>query len=100
MALQQQLDKFKKQQEKCQSTLSNIAANKAANRKSSAPVVAAPASANGINPAPAVKFSNDTVRLQNIHTIRNSTVGHQMKRVIELLLEVLSTHPVPIPFDL
>ncbi|XP_057421701.1 uncharacterized protein LOC130715599 [Lotus japonicus] len=87
MALQQQLDKFKKQQEKCQSTLSNIAANKAANRKSSAPVVAAPASANGINPAPAVKFSNDTVRLQNIHTIRNSTVGHQMKRVIELLLE-------------
>ncbi|KAK7399235.1 hypothetical protein VNO78_10414 [Psophocarpus tetragonolobus] len=82
MALQERLDKFKRQQEKCQSTLSSIAASKAAaSQKSSS------ASANGRNAAPAVKFSNDTERLQHINSIRKAPVGAQMKRVIDLLLE-------------
>ncbi|MED6195553.1 hypothetical protein PIB30_038884 [Stylosanthes scabra] len=78
MGLQGQLERFKKQQEKCQSTLSSIAASKAA-----------AASANGRNniAAPAIKFSNDTERLQHINSIRKSPVGAQMKRVIDLLFE-------------
>nr|XP_023929599.1 uncharacterized protein LOC112040902 [Quercus suber] len=85
MALQEKLDRFKKQQEKCQSTLTSIAAsNKAATHKSM-PVPAAPSVARA--PAPAVKFSNDTERLQHINSIRKAPVGAQMKRVINLLLE-------------
>ncbi|XP_061373748.1 uncharacterized protein LOC133316066 [Gastrolobium bilobum] len=88
MALQEKLDRFKKQQEKCQSTLSSIAASKVATQKPMVPVAAhAPASSNGRNPAPAVKFSNDTERLQHINSIRKAPVGAQMKRVIDLLLE-------------
>lgn len=83
MALQERLDKFKKQQEKCQTTLSSIAASKAAASQKSAAHV----SANGRNAAPAVKFSNDTERLQHINSIRKAPVGAQMKRVIDLLLE-------------
>ncbi|KAK7270493.1 hypothetical protein RIF29_23676 [Crotalaria pallida] len=79
MALQGKLDKFKKQQEKCHSTLSSIASTKA---KSSALI------GNGRTPpAPAVKFSNDTERLQHINSIRKAPVGAQMKRVIDLLFE-------------
>ncbi|KAJ4829927.1 hypothetical protein Tsubulata_012121 [Turnera subulata] len=37
-------------------------------------------------PAPAVKFSNDTERLQHINSIRKAP-GAQIKRVIDLLLE-------------
>lgn len=81
MGLQEQLNKFKKQQEKCQSTLSNIAASKATSRKPTVPV------ANGRNTAAPVKFSNDTERLQHINSIRKAPVGAQMKRVIDLLLE-------------
>ncbi|KAK4261917.1 hypothetical protein QN277_004852 [Acacia crassicarpa] len=86
MALQEQLDRFKKQQQKCQSTLTSIAASKAATSKKSTPTVAS-ALANGKTPAPAVKFSNDTERLQHINSIRKGPVGAQMKRVIDLLLE-------------
>ncbi|XP_054808545.1 transcription initiation factor IIE subunit beta-like [Prosopis cineraria] len=86
MALQEQLDRFKKQQQKCQSTLTSIAASKAATSKKSTPAVAS-ALANGKTPAPAVKFSNDTERLQHINSIRKAPVGAQMKRVIDLLLE-------------
>lgn len=94
MALQEQLDRFKKQQEKCQATLSNIAASKVSSRKATAPVATAHASsaasaANGRNAAPAVKFSNDTERLQHINSIRKAPVGAQMKRVIDILLEVI-----------
>lgn len=89
MALQEQLNKFKKQQEKCQSTLSNIAANKAGSRKPTVPVAAHASAANGRNTAAPVKFSNDTERLQHINSIRKSPVGAQMKRVIDLLLEVI-----------
>lgn len=87
MALQEKLDRFKKQQEKCHSTLSSIASKKAPpTKKPSAPV------ANGRTPAPAVKFSNDTERLQHINSIRKAPVGAQMKRVIDLLYEV-PTYP-------
>lgn len=87
MALQQKLDRFKRQQEKCQSSLSSIAAGKAAS---------AAAQPNGRSPTPpvAVKFSNDTERLQHINSIRKAPVGAQMKRVIDLLFEV----PLPINF--
>lgn len=87
MALQEKLDRFKKQQQKCQSTLTSIAASKAATNQKSTPI-AASASTNGRTPAPAVKFSNDTERLQHINSIRKAPVGAQMKRVIDLLLEV------------
>ncbi|KAJ6712436.1 TRANSCRIPTION INITIATION FACTOR IIE BETA SUBUNIT [Salix purpurea] len=70
MALQEQLDRFKKQQEKCQSTLTT-----------------APPSTSARAPAPPVKFSNDTERLQHINSIRKAPAGAQIKRVIDLLLE-------------
>jgi transcription initiation factor TFIIE subunit beta len=89
MALQEQLDRFKKQQEKCQSTLSSIASSKVGSRKPNTPVVAANASANGRNSKTGVKFSSDTERLQQINNIRKAPVGAQMKRVIDLLLEVI-----------
>ena len=88
MALQEQLDRFKRQQQKCQSTLTSIAASKAAASKKHTAV--ASSLANGKTPAPAVKFSNDTERLQHINSIRKAPVGAQMKRVIDLLLEVLA----------
>ncbi|KAJ7974858.1 Transcription initiation factor IIE subunit beta [Quillaja saponaria] len=83
MALQEKLDKFKKQQEKCQSTLTSIAASNKASAVPRAPSL----SASGRAPAPAIKFSNDTERLQHINSIRKSPVGAQIKRVIDLLLE-------------
>lgn len=75
MALQGKLDRFKKQQEKCQTTLSSIAATKTAS--ASMPTSLVP-----------VKFSTDTERLQHINSIRKAPVGAQMKRVIDLLYEV------------
>ncbi|KAJ4712977.1 Transcription initiation factor IIE subunit beta [Melia azedarach] len=88
MALQEKLDRFKKQQEKCQSTLSSIAAkagpSKATTTSKSTPVAASPVARP---PPPAIKFSNDTERLQHINSIRKAPVGAQIKRVIDLLLE-------------
>ncbi|KAB1223492.1 General transcription factor IIE subunit 2 [Morella rubra] len=86
MALQEKLDRFQKQQEKCQSTLTSIAASNKATTKKSTPVAAVPL-ASARTPAPAVKFSNDTERLQHINSIRKAPVGAQIKRVIDLLLE-------------
>ncbi|CAK8564171.1 unnamed protein product [Lathyrus sativus] len=86
MSLQGQLDRFKKQQEKCQSTLSGIAASQVGGRKPSNPVVAH-ASINGRNSTTGIKFSKDTERLQQINTIRKAHVGAQMKRVIDMLFE-------------
>ncbi|KAJ1376155.1 hypothetical protein SESBI_50249 [Sesbania bispinosa] len=74
MALHDKQDRFKRQQEKSQSSLSGKAASTAPNGRSSA------------TPAP-VKFSNDTERLQHINSIRKAPVGAQMKRVIDLLFE-------------
>ncbi|XP_031099081.1 uncharacterized protein LOC116025604 [Ipomoea triloba] len=83
--LQDSLTKFQKQQEKCQSTLSSIAAKAGTSRPT--PSKSSNSSANAKPPAPAVKFSNDTERLQHINTIRKSPVGAQIKRVINLLLD-------------
>lgn len=88
-SLQESLSKFKKQQEKCQSTLTSIA-SKAGSSRSVTNLKAAPVGTSSINaksPAPAVKFSNDTERLQHINSIRKAPVGAQIKRVIDLLLE-------------
>lgn len=90
MALQEKLDRFKRQQEKCQETLSNIAAKSGASRATTTsrptPAAALPAARS----SPPVKFSNDTERLQHINSIRKSPVGAQIKRVIDRLLEVLT----------
>lgn len=96
MALQDKLDRFKKQQERCQTTLTGIAASKSSSTPKFTPAPAAP---NGRPPAPAVKFSNDTERLQHINSIRKSPVGAQIKRVIDLLLEVHNPHPSCFPFS-
>ncbi|CAL0314506.1 unnamed protein product [Lupinus luteus] len=81
MALQEKLDRFKKQQEKCQSTLVSTKAAQTLKPPSSS-------STNGrVTPIPSVKFSNDTERLQHINSIRKAPVGAQMKRVIDLLFE-------------
>ncbi|GAB4856248.1 hypothetical protein Ancab_014175 [Ancistrocladus abbreviatus] len=90
MALQESLARFKKQQEKCQTTLTNIAA-KQAYLKPAAPLKPNPSNATSSHiarsPAPPVKFSNDTERLQHINSIRKAPVGAQIKRVIDLLYE-------------
>ena len=89
MALQDKLDRFKKQQEKCQSTLTSIAAaasNRPKPTQKFTPSV--PPAAIAKPPAPAVKFSNDTDRLQHINNIRKAPDGAQIKRVIGLLFEV------------
>lgn len=86
MSLQESLNRFKQQQEKCQSTLSSIAA-RAAPSKAAQPYKATPSSAPPKVIA-SVKFSNDTERLQHINAIRKSPVGAQLKRVIDLLFEV------------
>lgn len=89
-SLQESLNKFKQQQEKCQSTLTSVAAARAATSKAShsQKVVPVSTSSSSSRAPAAVKFSNDTERLQHINTIRKSPVGAQIKRVIDLLLEV------------
>ncbi|CAI9111112.1 OLC1v1011251C1 [Oldenlandia corymbosa var. corymbosa] len=80
-SLQERLDKFKKQQERCQTTLTSIAKQ---NPKATPPK---PASSSMSTPSPPIKFSNDTERLQHINSIRKGPVGAQIKRVIDLLYE-------------
>ncbi|KAJ4910109.1 hypothetical protein Rs2_04730 [Raphanus sativus] len=91
MDLKGQLDRFKKQQERCQSTLSSINASRAPpsapSRPSSSSSSSSVPAATSLKPAPPVKFSNDTERLQFINSIRKGPVGAQIKRVIELLFE-------------
>nr|XP_043620623.1 general transcription factor IIE subunit 2 [Erigeron canadensis]XP_043620624.1 general transcription factor IIE subunit 2 [Erigeron canadensis] len=87
-SLQDSLDKFKKQQEKCASTLKSIAGSKPPTKPTTNPSHrAVPASTLTKAPVAAVKFSNDTERLQHINNIRKSPVGAQIKRVIDLLFE-------------
>ncbi|KAK9149952.1 hypothetical protein Syun_008261 [Stephania yunnanensis] len=90
MSLKDSLNKFKLQQEKCQSTLSSIAA-RSGSSKAKPPPKPTPANAPSLAPTraptPPVKFSNDTERLQHINSIRKAPVGAQIKRVIDLLLE-------------
>ncbi|KAK9755702.1 hypothetical protein RND81_01G044300 [Saponaria officinalis] len=96
MALQENLEKFRKQQEKCLSTLSSIASAKQSSTKPSThktssnlhkAIPALSPSLTAQPPPPTGKFSNDTERLQMINSIRKSPVGAQIKRVIYLLLE-------------
>ncbi|XP_010261945.1 PREDICTED: general transcription factor IIE subunit 2-like [Nelumbo nucifera] len=83
MSLQASLAKFKQQQEKCQSTLTNTP--RAGASKPTQKVT--PASTPSRTPSAPVKFSNDTERLQHINSIRKAPVGAQIKRVLDLLLE-------------
>lgn len=87
MALQEQLNKFKKQQVKCQSTLTSIVARVGSTSSPAKPMPAPPPGARA--PSPAVKFSDDTERLKYVTGIRKAPVGAQMKRVIDLLYEVI-----------
>ncbi|XP_028082097.1 uncharacterized protein LOC114283478 isoform X1 [Camellia sinensis] len=89
-SLHESLNKFKKQQEKCQSTLSSIAAKAGSSKATTNHRAASAGTSSSTNtkpPAPAVKFSNDTERLQHINSIRKGPVGAQIKRVIDLLFE-------------
>ncbi|GAA0138887.1 general transcription factor [Lithospermum erythrorhizon] len=85
-SLQESLELFKKQQEKCQSTLVSIAP-KAGAMRGTPPKPVSSMVPNAKSSAPAVKFSNDTERLQHINSIRKAPVGAQIKRVIDLLYE-------------
>ncbi|GFQ01332.1 general transcription factor iie subunit 2 [Phtheirospermum japonicum] len=85
--LNDRLARFKQQQEKCQSTLTSIAAKAASSKAAASKSVPSSSMANGKSPAAPVKFSNDTERLQHINSIRKAPVGAQMKRVIGLLFE-------------
>lgn len=89
MSLQESLNKFKQQQEKCQTTLSTFATRAApASRPSHKHKPTATANQPPPKPpAPQVKFSNDTQRLQHINQIKNSPVGAQIKLVIDLLYQ-------------
>ncbi|KAK8953334.1 hypothetical protein KSP40_PGU009634 [Platanthera guangdongensis] len=91
MSLQDSLNKFKQQQEKCQSTLTSISnrSSRASHSHKPAPPSTSSAPSRGSVP---VKFSNDTERLQHINAIRKSPVGAQIKRVIDLLLETRQSH--------
>ncbi|KAG9450367.1 hypothetical protein H6P81_010332 [Aristolochia fimbriata] len=90
-SLQERLNKFKQQQEKCQTTLTSIS-NRAAPSESThqsqrnAPAATTSTSTARAPPAP-IKFSNDTERLQHINSIRKAPVGAQLKRVVALLFE-------------
>lgn len=89
MSLQESLNRFQRQQEKCQTTLTRIT-TRATLPKVVQSHKATPAS-NSLAPSTvtaSVKFSNDTERLQHINAIRKSPVGAQLKRVIGLLFEV------------
>jgi hypothetical protein len=74
----------------CQASLSSIAAARAPSSAPTKPQQYAPrpATARPSAPAPAVRFSDDTARLQKMHAVRNSAVGLQIKAVIDLLYRV------------
>uniref|UniRef100_A0ACD5TSH2 Uncharacterized protein n=1 Tax=Avena sativa TaxID=4498 RepID=A0ACD5TSH2_AVESA len=89
MDLNERLSRFKLQQERCQASLSTIAAARAPPAAAPKPQpYAAPRPAPArpsAPPAPAVRFSDDTARLQKMGAVRTSAVGSQIKDVIELL---------------
>ncbi|CAM0878838.1 unnamed protein product [Alopecurus aequalis] len=91
MDLNQKLNKFKLQQERCHASLSTIAAATTRPRQYQQYAAAAPRPpARPSAPAPAVRFSDDTARLQKMHAVRTSAVGSQIKDVIELLYKTRS----------
>ncbi|KAF0912819.1 hypothetical protein E2562_019409 [Oryza meyeriana var. granulata] len=86
MALNERLDKFRLQQERCQTTLSSIAANQASTRRSNiGPWVQTINGPSTPAKPPQCKFSDDTDRLQRINSVRKSPAAAQIKLVIELL---------------
>ncbi|OEL26150.1 hypothetical protein BAE44_0012829 [Dichanthelium oligosanthes] len=92
MALNERLNKFKQQQERCQTTLSSIAASQASISMPKVTPAIRPANAPfaPVKPLMSVKFSDDTERLQHINSVRKSVVGAQIKLVIQLLYKVIS----------
>ncbi|XP_026440067.1 general transcription factor IIE subunit 2-like isoform X2 [Papaver somniferum] len=96
MALEESLAKFKKQQEKCQSTLASINNARAGSFRAAASPhdksVPIATSASIAVKAPAIKFSYDTQRLQYINSVQKSTIGAQLKRVVDLLREIECTY--------
>jgi len=89
MDLKDSLSRFKQQQERCQSSLTSIAANQASVSKPKHRAQPINAPSVPARSSQSIKFSNDTERLQHINSIRKSPVGAQMKLVIELLYKVL-----------
>ncbi|CAD6212522.1 unnamed protein product [Miscanthus lutarioriparius] len=85
MDLKDSLSRFKQQQERCQSSLTSIAANQASVSKPKHRAQPINAPSVPARSSQSIKFSNDTERLQHINSIRKSPVGAQMKLVIELL---------------
>jgi hypothetical protein len=90
MDLSQQLDRFKQQQQRCHASLSIINATRAPSKPQQYAPAPRPPMAKPSAPAPAVRFSDDTARLQKMHAVRKSAVGSQMKDVIELLYRVIN----------
>lgn len=98
MALSQKLAQFTKQQEKLQASMAKISAarpapqaaaptNKAATASRKAPP--APPTQNSSVPfAQRFSFTTEKEKLQQIATIQRAPVGAQIKRVLDLLLEV------------
>ncbi|CAM0954746.1 unnamed protein product [Alopecurus aequalis] len=84
MDLNQKLNRFKLQQERCHASLSTIAAAATTRPQQ----YAAPRPPARPSAPAAVRFSDDTVRLQKMHAVRTSAVGSQIKDVIELLYKV------------
>ncbi|KAG9151958.1 hypothetical protein Leryth_002219 [Lithospermum erythrorhizon] len=80
--LQESLNKFNKQRVRCLTAIAT-AAKATALTSTTKPT---PSNETNVKP-PAVKFSNDTERLQIINSMKNSPVGSQIKRVIDLLFE-------------
>ncbi|KAK1661058.1 hypothetical protein QYE76_049217 [Lolium multiflorum] len=70
MDLNERLNRFKLQQERCQASLSSIAATRT---PSSAPTKPQQYAPRPSAPAPAVRFSDDTARLQKMHVINEAT---------------------------
>ncbi|KAH7445915.1 hypothetical protein KP509_01G028400 [Ceratopteris richardii] len=88
MALQEQLDRFKKQQARAQETLSKTAV-RAAPSKIARPQTFSPqvAQRNEIPLSQRLSFSDDKEKLQQIANVRKAPVGAQIKRVIDVLFE-------------
>ncbi|KAM3345954.1 hypothetical protein ACQJBY_020464 [Aegilops geniculata] len=106
MALNESLTRFRLLQERNQAVLSAIAATRTSSSSTTKPSQRQPAptpqpaakpSPSPSAPAAVVRFSDDTARLRKINEVRRSTVGHQMKTVIDLLdktREALTTHQI------
>ncbi|XBI61250.1 hypothetical protein VPH35_042069 [Triticum aestivum] len=103
MALNDGLARFRLQQERNQAILSTVAATRTSSSSSTrtSQQQPAPTPRPAAKPSPsapaAVRFSDDTARLQKINEVRTSTVGSQLKKVIELLektRDALTAHQI------